>query len=394
LNSSRKIIVFQWAQLVALTGVHCIVDLFSAIPPPILPAIRAEFILSVESGVIILCVHLLACNSVQVLSGHMRSEKRRPLFMYIGLFMATAICLLAVLPREAGGFELMILLAVVSGSGIAIAHPEGLRGIHSLGQIPAATSTAVFMAGGFIGYAVGGWLPTILVSGFGLRGLYWLLLCPLVGVLLIVFLRIRLAVEPKTRGTNESQVKGKRPAFWPIMVMAVPAAVSTTIVASLMPTRLEELGFELTFGGFSAMMFGAGGALGSFVWAWVAHKKSELGCAIAGMVLSPVLLLLYLMLIGNRAAVWVFFGVGFNAISSYILMITMARGATGPNLGQRMGLIVGGSWAVANVVLMIVVHFFSVKALLKIAPIGYLISGIVGVFIMYRNTRAGTEELQ
>jgi len=394
LNSSRKIIVFQWAQLLALTGVHCIVDLFSAIPPPILPAIRAEFTLTIESGVIILCVHLLACNGIQALTGHMRSEKKRPLFMYIGLFLAAAVCLWAVLPREAGGFELMILLAIVSGSGIAIAHPEGLRGIHSLGRIPVATSTAVFMAGGFIGYAIGGWVPTLLVSGFGLKGLYWLLLCPLVGVLLIAFLKIRLAVEKKTTGANKSKATGKGPAFWPIIAMAVPAGISTTIVASLLPTQLEQLGFELTFGGFSAMMFGAGGAMGSFVWAWVAHKKSELSCSIAALLLSPVLLLLYLMLIGNRAAVWVLFGVGFNAISAYILMITMARRATGPNLGQRMGLIVGGNWAVANVVLMIVVQFFSVKALLKIAPIGYLISGAVGLFIMYRNTQAGAEEIQ
>ncbi|GAI41551.1 unnamed protein product, partial [marine sediment metagenome] len=56
------------------------------------------------------------------------------------------------------------------------------------------------MAGGFIGYAVGGWVPTLLVSGFGLKGLYWLLLCPIVGVLLIAFLKIRLAVEKKTTG--------------------------------------------------------------------------------------------------------------------------------------------------------------------------------------------------
>lgn len=380
--------------MLALTGVHCIVDLFSAIPPPILPAIRAEFILTIESGVIILCVHLLACNGVQVLTGHMRSEKKLPLFMYIGLFLAAAVCLWAVLPREAGGFEFMILLAIVSGSGIAIAHPEGLRGIHSLGRIPVATSTAVFMAGGFIGYAVGGWVPTLLVSSFGLKGLYWLLLCPIVGVLLIAFLKIRLAVEPKTTGANKSKATGKGPAFWPIIAMAVPAGISTTIIASLLPTRLEELGFELTFGGFSAMMFGAGGALGSFVWAWVAHKKSELPCAIASLLLSPVLLLLYLMLIGNRAAVWVLFGVGFNAISAYILMITMARRATGPNLGQRMGLIVGGNWAVAIVVLMIVAQFFSVKDLLKIAPAGYLVSGVIGLFIMYRDTQAGAEEIQ
>jgi len=394
LNSSRKIIVFQWVQLLALSGVHCIVDLFSATLPPILPAIRAEFILTIESGVIILCVHLLACNGVQVLTGHMRSEKRRPLFMYIGLFLAAAVCLLAVLPREAGGFELMIFLAIVGGSGIAIAHPEGLRGIHSLGRIPAATSTAVFMAGGFTGYAVGGWVPTVLVSGFGLKGLYWLLLCPIVGVLLIAFLKICLAVEPKASGANKSKATSKGPAFWWIIAMAVPAGISTTIVASLLPTRLEQLGFELTFGGFSAMMFGAGGALGSFVWAWIAHKKSEMSCSIAAFLLSPVLLLLYLILIGNRAAVWVLFGVGFNAISAYILMITMARRATGPNLGQRMGLIVGGNWAVANVVLMIVVQFYSVKTLLKIAPIGYLISGAVGLFIMYRNTQAGAEEVQ
>ena len=368
-----------------LAGVHFLIDMFASMLPAILPEIRAEFSLSLSLGGLVLAIMLMASNGIQPLIGHLRANKRRPLFLHLGLILAVSICLLGALPRGSGAFSLIILLAVVSGCGIAIVHPEGLRAVHWLRRIPPAISTAVFMAGGFLGYASGGAISAFLVSRFGLKGLYPLALCPVIGIVMVIFLRIRLAVERKVHNKNEARTAGNRLSFWLIMAMAMPAAVSTTVLANLLPTVLNELGFELTFGGLSTAMFGLGGAVGSFVWANIARKKGELNCSIAALFLVVPFLVAYLVLINTRVAIWILFGVGFCAIAAYILMITLSRYAAGLSLGQRMGFMVGGTWALANIVFMAllpVAEHFGSNAILKFTPLGYLCSGAFGLFVM------------
>ena len=170
--------------------------------------------------------------------------------------------------------------------------------------------------------------------------------------------------------------------------MAVPAAVSTTIIASLLPTVLNELGFDLTFGGLATTVFGLGGAVGSFVWAHVAHRKGELKCSVAALFFVIPFLVLYLVFINSRMAIWLLFGAGFWAISAYILMITLSRQAKGLTLGQRMGFMVGGTWALAYLVfipLVRIAEHFGSDVILKFSPLGYVLSGAFGLYVMLKH---------
>ncbi len=374
-------------QLLVLSGVHFLIDMFAGMLPPLLPAIRSEFALSLSLGGLLVIALNMTSSGVQVLTGHLRALQRRPLFLHVGLIVGAGICLLGVLPRSGGAFVALLLLSTVSGFGIAAVHPEALRAVHHLRRIPPAVSTAVFMAGGFLGYASSGVVSTVLVSRFGLRGLYPLILCPAVGILLVIFLRIRLAVERTGNSNNMASTSESKLPFWLLFAMAMPAAVSTIVLASLLPTVLNELGFELTFGGFSATMFGLGGAAGSFVWAGIAHKKGELPCSIAALFLAVPFLAAYLIFIDSKMAMWMMFGTGFCAISAYTLMITLARDATGPNLGRRMGFMVGGTWALANIVFMAllpVIEHLGADFIMKFTPLGYVLSAAFGLFIMLK----------
>lgn len=384
---TKKIATFHWAQLLALAAVHFLVDMFAGMPPAILPAIRSEFSLSLSRGGLLLVAIYLTCNGVQPLMGHLRANSRRPFFLYLGLILGGGICLLAALPKGNSAFPGMIVIAVISGFGIAVVHPEALRAVHRLKRVTPAVSTAVFMAGGFFGYAAGGVVSAFLVSRYGLKGLYPLVLCPVIGVVLIALLRVKLSVEPKTPNRKNNPT-GKTPVpFWLILAMAMPAAISTTILSSLLPTALEELGFGLTFGGLSTTMFGLGGAIGSFVWADFAHRKGELKCSTAALFLVLPFLTAYLVFMESRAAIWILFGAGFCSIAAYTLMITLSRQATGLKLGQRMGFMLGGTWASAYIVftaLLPVAEHFGSDVLLKFSPLGYLLSGVFGLVVMFR----------
>ncbi len=167
MTTKSRQLALQWAQLTALAAVHFLADVFPGMMHSVLPGIQAEFGLSIVLGGVLLGVFNFSSNWGQVFTGHMRAERTTPLFMYLGLMFAAVICLLAVLPRGVESFGLMLVLAVVSGGGIAIIHPEALRAIHALDRISPATSTAVFMIGGILGFTLGGKYCTDLVALFG-----------------------------------------------------------------------------------------------------------------------------------------------------------------------------------------------------------------------------------
>jgi hypothetical protein len=86
-------------------------------------------------------------------------------------------------------------------------------------------------------------------------------------------------------------------------------------------------------------------------------------------------------------AIWLLFGAGFCAMSAYILLITLSRHAAGLSLGQRMGFMVGGTWAFAFIVferLLRPAEHFGTDVLLRFVPLGYLFSALIGLYIMFK----------
>jgi len=377
----------QWTQLIVLSGVHFLVDMLGNLLPAILPVILKEYGITLLVGVSIPIFLSLAANGVQIVTGRMRSDKTTPLFLHLGMILAASMCLIALAPRSPAGVLLLFALGVISGTGVAVAHPEGLRAVHTLDRISPALSTAVFMTTGFFGFACGGMISAVLVASRGLSGLYPLVICPIAGILAVVVSRVRLSVDSKVEPANGGQPvhpSGSVP-FWKVLLIGVPAAVSTTIVLQLAPTYLHEMGFDLTFGGFSTAVFGWGGAVGPFLWAALAHKRGDLRCSVWAFLLSAPFMVLYLMFDDRPAAAWLLFGVGFSSMSAYILTVTLAREAKGLNLGHRMALIVGGTWGISMLIYLAfaaVADWVGTSPVLKLTPAGYLLSAAFAFYVL------------
>jgi len=373
--------------LLAITAVHFFVDAFGGMYPAILPAVRTDFGWTLAAGSWILFVLTITCNTGQIVCGHLRSNKNNPLFLQLGMLLSIAICFLFLFKNTPGGFWIILVFAFVTGVGIAITHPEGLRAVHTLNRIPSSVSTAVFMTGGFGGFACGGWIGTSLVSRFGLEGLLGFLAFPPLAIFLIHALNVRLAVENKKTTQNGHEQKAKNISFWAILIMAIGSSTASTIIVYLLPTCLNELGFELTYGGRSTMLFGLGGAAGALVWAILAHKKGEMLCIIISLLLGVPFLIVYMSAMENQQAIWLLPVAGFCSLSAYPLMVSLARKAKGLSLGGRMGFVVGGAWGIAGIIEMLLVLAekrwnFDVETIVKFAPAGYVFSAVVGIYLM------------
>ncbi len=387
IGGPRLAVRMQWVQLVVLAGVHFLVDMFGNVLPALLPVICEEFQITLAQAAFVLVSLPLASNGVQVLTGHLRPDKTRPLFLPLGVFLSVSICLMALAPRSMAGIALVVVLGVISGSGVAVAHPEGLRAIHTLDGITPSLSTAIFMTSGFFGFACGGAVSACLVASYGLRGLYPLIPLLAVGIAAMALAKVRLAVEhdPVNGDGHTAQLSAHVLPFWKVLAIGLPAAISATIIQQLTPMHLHELGFDLAFGGFAVAMFGWGGAIGPFLWTVVAHRKGDLATSIWAFLLSSPFLVLYLVFADHRAAAWLLFGVGFSSMSAYILTVTLARQSRGFNLGQRMALIVGGTWGIAALALLIVAplaDWVGTGLILKFMPAGYLLSALWAFLVL------------
>lgn len=371
-----------------LTFGHFLVDVFSGMMPAVLPEIRSSFSMSLTRGVVLLSVLSFAANGVQILTGHMRAEQTRPLFLPLGILGSAVLCLMALVPMDFLPDLWLYVIALVGGVGIGIAHPEGLRGIYTLDKISGALATSIFMMCGFFGYAVGGWIASILVSSLGLGGLMFLIPAAALAAGAIMLFRVRLAVDkpPKNGGEVVDQI-----SFWTVFAMALPVTLASTVIVGLLPSRLNELKFPLEFGGFSTLLLIGGGVIGSLFWGWVAGRLGEHRCIVLALLMGIPFLVLHGWFMQHEWAAWLLVVGGFGVIPPYPLMVNMARHSRGLKLGSRMAMIVGGAWGLSGV------FFIGIGALadkvvglqnvLNWAWVGYLVAAMVAVWLIYKSSK-------
>ena len=349
----------QWCQLLALTFAHIVADTYVGLISPVLIPMHDRY--GVSLGALIFIASLLgfSSNIFQIPIGHMRATWTRPWMICAGVMLAGSSVFISCLPTGAHCMVGMAAIALLSGLGIATVHPEGLRAVHGLDKIPSALATAVFMVGGFTGFAGGALLSSSITDHFGLGALGWLyLFAPLASVPLI-WSGVRLPVETAATRTREAVRAGRAPAvpFVPLFVIASVLATSSQVQAILLPSFLhDEAGYTLSFSGLSFTMFGIGGAVGAILWGALAPRLGHLRVLLFATLAGAPLTMLYLWLAPQtKCAVMLLAFTGFIVYTGFPLCVALARdAASGLRVSQRMGLISGGTWGIAAMALWII----------------------------------------
>ena len=373
----------QWAQLLALTVIHGIVDMPGGIFVVALPFIQKEFGFGYAMGCLLLGIFNLICNWIQVLTGGWRATKERPIFQYIGVVLCAALLAFGMVPRDSSAIYWLLALSVISGWGVALPHPEALRAIHHIDKISPSMTTGVFMVGGVTGFVIGSWLAPKLIAAHGLAGLYAFFPVFVIGAVLLLPMGVRLSVESPKTNQPVAGLSSAGISFWPILCMTTLAGTSTAVLMWILPQKLHALGIDTP----SVPLFMLGGGVGSLLLGWAAGKLGELGIAAGGLLAAAVLLIVYILLMGRAGSVYFLIAVGFVGFGTYPLMITAAKSIAGPGLGQRMGLMVGGVWGIANLIVMAlgpVAQSYGLDGIVYGTPAGYLLAAIVGIYLSFR----------
>ncbi len=344
------------SQILILSAAHFMVDMLGGILPSVLPVALQYFKLNLGLGVIILTSVSIGCNIMQIPAAMLDRNHRTPRLMALGLIMAGMIVLLSLLP-ETTPFFLICLLMLTVGAGIAIVHPLGLRGIQNISRVSPEITTPAFMTSGFFGAAAGPWLGALLVSGFGLKGLCFLLI-PIAAIIIgLRFSNVKLAIDKNIvqKKTAEKTEHSELPpwSFKSLMLIGFLMNTGSAALQNLLPTCLVNLNHDLSFGGLSAMLFGGGSAVGSISLGFIIRKHRPKPLILGGFAIGIPVLICYLLLAQYKAACILIFLAGMLTSSSFPILVAMARNAEGKlPLSTRMALIVGGTWGTAGIMLL------------------------------------------
>jgi fucose permease len=245
-----------------------------------------------------------------------------------------------------------------------------------------------------MGFASGALLSSTLTERFGLGSLLWLYAIAPVAALALYTSGLRLPVE-SDKAQEEVKPRDNIPSipYGPLFVMAAILATCSQIQATLLPSYLhEEVGFSLSFSGFSFTLFGLGGMVGAVTWGALAPRLGHLRVLLFATLVGAPLTALYLWLAPHtKAAAALLAFTGFIVYTGFPLCITLARyAATSMRFSQRMGLISGGSWGIAAMVMWALGPLTDVTGLgplLHLIWIGYLVA-VVLILIEIRRRRA------
>lgn len=386
-------------RLSLLTAIHFIVDMLAGTLPGFLPALRKEYSLSLIAGTVLLTICSFSSNGVQLWAGTLRKTAKRPMLVQLGLVLSCCICFVGLAPHDEPALFLSVLVLVL-GVGVALAHPEGLRGICAIPEysVSPAVATSLFMLAGFSGYATGPLVGGLLVQSFGFSGLY-ILLIPAAALLWFFHrARVRLALDGDDARKQE-KIRAQKPTlpasgpaigFNRIFLLAVLINSGCGIVQGLLPSYLADYGFSLGFGGLSGTLFGLGAGIGAFGTSFLIKRIPILRCLKIEIAAGIPVLILYLALAGNPWAAFLAAPAGILVGAGFPQLVVLSRTAPGKlALGARMGMIVGGSWGLAGIMLLLagfVGKYLTLKAAMFLAPLCFA-AALVMLFILGNRNR-------
>ncbi|HTV88363.1 MAG TPA: MFS transporter [Stellaceae bacterium] len=168
--------------LLALSFSHFLNDTIQSLVPAIYPMLKGSYGLSFAQVGLITLTMQVTSSVMQPVVGYFADSKPQPYSLPVGM-AATLIGLL--LLAHAGSFHMLILAAMLVGSGSAVFHPEASRiarlasgGRHGLAQ-------SLFQVGGNLGSSVGPILAAFIVIPHGQKSVQWFSGVALVAIIVL-----------------------------------------------------------------------------------------------------------------------------------------------------------------------------------------------------------------
>ncbi len=342
---------FDSRGLILLSMGHLVTDINTAILPALLPFLKESLHLSYAMAGTIILFYSFTSSIVQPIFGIITDRKAVFWFLPLGcLFSALGMALIGV----AHGYWQIVALAVLSGLGVAIYHPEGWRMADFFAGEKKATGTSIFAVGGNLGFALGPLLATFFIKTFGLWGTLFFLLPGggMAGIFLASrFWRVKNPPSPKT-GPPGSAITALRSAMVPMSLLLGMVTLRSWAHVGIMTFipfyYISHMKGDPLHVGRLLFAFLAAGTVGTFLGGPLADRFGHKRFVLFSLGLSTPLLVLFLLTSGFWAYFW-FILAGLILIISFSVSMVMGQSFMPQHVGTASGLMLGLAFGTGGV---------------------------------------------
>ncbi|MDR1292373.1 MAG: MFS transporter [Clostridiales Family XIII bacterium] len=266
---------------------HIATDLNQGALPALLPFLIKAHGMGYASAAGLIFASSLVSSVVQPLFGHLGDKFEHPKLMCLGVILASAgIGLMGFFDD----YAVMFVLAMITGIGVALFHPEASKHAVYVSGENKGESMGTFAVGGNIGFTVGPIACSVLLLTFGLKGTLGFIV---IGIAMTAILLFQI---PHIQAAGEgNRIRRSSPEFyqkddWPSFVKVTLAMFCRAIVGTCMSTFvtlffIDVLMQSVAVGNTMLSVFAVAGAIATYFGGKlsdvVGFKRMVMICSVA-----------------------------------------------------------------------------------------------------------------
>jgi len=340
------------ARLAVLAGGHFVVDMYGGFLLPLIPVLRVRLDVKLSTMTALVGVCYIVVNGIQPFAGAVSPRLKWPVLMLAAPLLAGTMALMGI----TSSFWIVACLVIVGHVGIGLFHPDGLMAAQAVSGSREHLGVPIFLSGGFLGWSLGALVSTQWVNRWGFDGFWRLMLLGFLAVGLLVLAGLHRKEGAAPRRRSEAAGAGDDPHFGLLMALGIGMAVAVVVLFTFLSVDLHDRFGRIQgvrWAGIAIAAIGISGTLGSFLWGYLSARRSPFGLIALGQ-FAAVPLYLLLINVGTGLpllAISVLVGPCMGG-AFFPVVAMLSRRSRGLTPGLRAGLIIGGTWGVASLVMM------------------------------------------
>lgn len=319
---------------------HLVTDLNQGAIPAMLPFLLAKHDLTYASAAAIVFAANITSTVVQPIFGHAADRFSKAWLLPLALLLAGfGVAMIGMVDN----YYLILLLAGISGVGIAAYHPEAARRVHLSGGENKAEAMSIFGIGGTLGFAVGPLYITTAIIWFDLKGSL-LLLVPvcLVAVFIMKYLPKVQSTFVKTAAKGNGHIEDKWKGFGILSICVTARSVLFFGLLTFIPLYwVNVLGQTKAAGGIALSVMTIAGVFGNLVGGRFADRVGNARIILVGFTILIPLVPLLLWIENSAIALLMLVPIGFALMATYAPSVVLGQKYLPNHIGFASGVTLG-----------------------------------------------------
>lgn len=358
-------------------------DMYGGFIYPIMPVIAAKLNISLGIVGLILSISSFSSSILQPVFGYSSDKLARRFFIFAGMLLSAIFISMI-------GFSnnvYMLGLLVFTGSlGVGLFHPQATALAAQFSGKEINSLMGIFIASGTIGYALGPFFSSVLVSVYGLKSTIFAIIPGLIAFLLMynILPKIVIKVKPPDFTNFIASLGNNRKNISILTFISFIRALAVMTFTVFTPFLWKEHNYSIMLTGSLIALFSLSGSIASYLGGKLNNYTGEK--LILALSLLPAVPCLYgtIHLLDKFPVLsfMLFIFSGFILTFSTSVNIVIAQKALPENMGTVSGLIGGFCWGIAGIALTPIGFLSSNYGLINTLSVLAFIP-LFGVFVLY-----------